>query len=136
MHVELRVRNTTNAPLHVWTSRRAFDYDAASKKLVLYLADAPRVGAENPDFVPISQHPRKPKQVAVSGGEEQTITVPVPTVVRVLEQSGGLGLNLVERPIGEIRQVEAHIAFADIPFQPVLAADPTETLKELALNQA
>jgi hypothetical protein len=131
MHVELRVRNATDGPLHVWASRRAFDYDPASEKLVLHLADAPLAGAENPDIVPVSQHPRKPRQTAVGAGEEQTITIPVPTVVRRLAPSGGLGLKLIEEPIGPIRDVEAHVAFADIPFQPRLAVDPHETRKEL-----
>jgi hypothetical protein len=129
--VAIRVRNNTSAPLHVWASRRAFDYDPTTKKLILHLSDAPRADQKNPDIEPISRHPRTPRQVAVAAGEEQTIVVPVPTVVRRLEPSSGLGLRIIETPIDSIRDVECQISYATTPYELRSSVNPEQTEREL-----
>jgi hypothetical protein len=131
MHVKIEVVNNTDTTLHVWASRRAFDYDASSQKLVVYLADSSRPEPTNPALEPISHHPRTPRQIPVAARHEETITIPVPTVLRRLEPGSGLGMNLVEEPIGPVREVECYVAYADIPYQPQLQLEPHKTAAEL-----
>jgi hypothetical protein len=129
MPVEVEVRNTTSTKsYHVWSSLRAFDYDAESRTLRLALADEP---VERPVEI-ISEHPRTPHQIVVEPGATATISVPVPTVIKRLpDQRRGLGAGLAQEPLGEIDQVDVTVAYADTPYQPRSALSPREIREQL-----
>jgi hypothetical protein len=124
LHVLVDVENSSQATLHVWSARRAFEYDATTHVLTLHLAEAePKLP---PDIVLISDHPRVPSQVTVEAGARATIDVPVPTTVRRRVPGEGLGMSFVEEPIRQIDQVALHVQFADVPFQQVVGESPSD----------
>lgn len=129
LQLEVEVQADATKPLHVWTSRSAYDYDAATKTLTVYLAEPGTV--HNPDIELISDHPRVPSQTTVAPGDKAILDVPIPTTIRRAVPSGGLGLGFVEEPIGSIEHVEVHVQYADVPFQHVVGETPDSHRKRL-----
>jgi hypothetical protein len=123
------VDNPGGAPLHVWTSRRAYDYDAASGVLTLYLTErTPPL----PDTIKmISVHPQTPSQVEVPAHSQAKLELAVPAVIRRRVPAKGLGLAFVEEAITRIEKVDLHIQFADAPFAKPAGATPEEHLQRL-----
>jgi hypothetical protein len=131
--VAVEVKSTADRPLHVWTSRRAYDYDAATKTLVVSMADT---AAPSSDVELISDHPRVPRQTTVAPGAEATLEVPVPTTIRRRGPSQGLGMGFVEEPVGPIDHVELHIQYADVPFQAIVGEAPRSQRERLRSHGA
>lgn len=109
----IQVRNPQDVPLYVWASRRAFRYDPETHTLALYLTE--RTPDPPPGIRMISDHPRIPRQVVVGPGEEATVNVPLPAVMRTRVPGEGLGMHFVEEAIGPIDQVELHVQSATEP---------------------
>jgi hypothetical protein len=129
LQLQVDVENAGDAPLHVWASRRAFDYDPASRRLTLHLAETE---PETPPGIEIvSEHPRVPQQVVVAPGARTTIDVPVPTMVRRRVPGVGLGMSFVEEPIDQVGEVELHVQYADVPFQRIVEESPSEHRERL-----
>ncbi|MBA5605223.1 hypothetical protein H3H36_07620 [Duganella sp. FT3S] len=125
----VEVDNPGGVPLHVWTSRRAYEYDAASGVLTLYLTE--RTPALPDTIKMISDHPRTPSQVEVPPHSRATLELGVPAVIRRRVPAKGLGMAFVEQAITRIDQVELHIQFADTPFDKPAGATPEEHRQRL-----
>jgi hypothetical protein len=129
LHVSFEVENPSDKPLHVWATRRAYDYDASTHQLTLYLTD------HTPDLPPgiemISDHPRTPAQVVVDPGSRATVDVLVPSVIRRRVPGQGLGMQFVEEPIGHIERVNLHVQYASEPIQHRVGDSPAEHRKRL-----
>jgi hypothetical protein len=128
-YVSVEVENPGDEPLHVWTSRRAYDYDAATHTLTFYLTE------HTPDLRPgvemISDHPRAPMLVVVDANSHGTLNVPVPATIRRRAPGAGLGMSFVEEPIRQIERVDLHIQNATEPFQHIAQEGPDEYRKRL-----
>jgi hypothetical protein len=128
-YVSVEVENPGDAPLHVWTSRRAYDYDASTHTLTLYLTE------HTPDLRPgvemISDHPRPPMLVVVDANSHGTLNVPVPAMIRRRAPGAGLGMSLVEEPIRQVERVDLHIQNGPEPFQHIAQEGPDEYRKRL-----
>ena len=114
-HVGVEVDNPNDTPLHVWASRRHYDYDPDAKVLTLWLTE--HVPPLPPGIRMISDHPRTPAQVEVGARGRAIIDVPVPHVIRRrVPGSGGLGMSMSEERIGQINRVDLHVQYADEPM--------------------
>ncbi len=114
-HVSVEVENPNDVPLHVWASRRHYDYDPDTKVLTLWLTE--HVPPLPPGITMISDHPRTPAQVEVGAQGHAVIDVPVPHVIRRrVPGSGGLGMSFSEQRIGQIDRVDLHVQYADSPM--------------------
>jgi hypothetical protein len=129
LHLSIEVENPSDKPLHVWASRRAYDYDASSHVLSIYLTE------HTPDPPPgikmISDHPRTPVQVVVNAKSRARIKVPVPAIIRRRVPGEGLGMAFVEEPIEQIERVDLHIQYATEPIQSGDQESPAEHRKRL-----
>jgi hypothetical protein len=130
LHVAVELKNESDKPLHVWTSRRSYDYDPATRVLTVELSDKPFT--EPPGITLISKHPRVPNQVVVETGGTRTIEVPVPTTIRRRVPGEGLGMSFVEEPIADIDHVDLHVQYSDVPFQHIVEEHPEEHQRRLA----
>lgn len=115
LQLSVQVDNPTDKPLHVWSSRRAYDYDAATHVLSIYLTE--HTPPLPPGIKMISDHPRTPTLVVVDAKSRGTLEVPVPTSIRRRVPGTGLGMSFVEEPIRQIDRVELHIQYAAEPLQ-------------------
>jgi len=129
LYVSVDVENSGDEPLHVWTSRRAYDYDASTHTLTLYLTE--HTPALRPGVEMISDHPRTPTLVVVDANSHGTLNVPVPTAIRRRAPGAGLGMSFVEEPIRKIERVDLHIQTAPEPLQYISNENPTEYRKRL-----
>lgn len=129
LHLSVQVDNPTDKPLHVWSSRRAYDYDAATHVLSIYLTE--HTPPLPPGIRMISDHPRTPTLVLVNAKSRGTLDVPVPLTIRRRVPGEGLGMHFVEEPIGQIDKVDLHIQYATEPLQDRPKEDPTEHHKRL-----
>ncbi len=129
LHLAVEVENPGDKPLHVWASRRAYDYDTTTHVLTLYLTE------HTPELPPgikmISNHPRTPKQVVVNARSSATIDVPVPAVMRRRIPGQGFGMAFVEEPIVQIDRVDLHIQSASEPIPCLDKENPVEHRKRL-----
>lgn len=130
LHVVIEVENVGGVPLHVWSSRRAFDFNPATGVLRLDLAE-PAEGQPPGMIKKISDHPRVPSQIIAAPREKATIDVPVPTSVRHLVPPGGVGMAVVEEPIEGVREIKLRIQYADVPFQRIVGESPRELRERL-----
>ena len=80
LRLSVEVENPSNKPLHVWTSRRAYDYYNFNPCPHSYLTE--HTPALPPGIKMISDHPRTPVQVVVDPGSRTRIDVPVPAIIR------------------------------------------------------
>ncbi len=111
LEVSIDVESASDAPLHVWSTVHAYEYDAASRTLTLQLAE--REPALPPGIRLLSHHPVIPQQVVVSAGGHATLRVKIPGVVRKRATTGpGLGISVVEEAIGTVDQVDVRIQHA------------------------
>lgn len=113
-HVGVTVENPNDVPLHVWASRRHYEYDPATKVLTLWLTE--HVPPPPPGIRMISDHPRTPAQVEVGAHSQAVIDVPVPHVIRRRVPGSGLGMSFSEERIGQIDRVDLHVQYADLPL--------------------
>jgi hypothetical protein len=127
--VKVEIENAADKPLHVWSTRRSFDFDPRSGVLTLKLAETDT--PPPPGIRMISNHPRVPSQVVVDAGERATLEIPVPTMVRRRVPGEGLGMSFIEEPIQDIQQVEVHLQYADVPFQPIVEESPEQRRQRL-----
>ena len=125
MMLSVEVENAGDTPLHVWASRRAYEYDSATGLLTLYLTD--HVPGPPPGIKIISVHPRTPKQVEVSPHGNATLNVPVPAVIRRRVPGSGRGMSFVEDPIQHINQVDLRIQSGTEPLRYVVGESAVET---------
>jgi len=129
MQVSVEVANPNDEPLHVWSSQRAYDYDAATHKLTLYLTD--HTPPLPPGIQMLSDHPRTPVLVEVGARSRNTLEVLIPTTIRRRVPGTGLGMSFVEEPIGPIDQVELHIQSSTEPLQHRAKENPPEHRQRL-----
>jgi hypothetical protein len=129
LQVSVRVANPRDQPLHVWSTRRAYEYDASARVLTLYLTD--HKPPPPPGIEMISEHPRTPSQIVVAPRGDATFDVPVPTTIRRRVPGEGLGMHFVEEPIGPIDHVDLHIQYAPEPLQQRAKEDPIEHRERL-----
>jgi hypothetical protein len=129
LHVVVSIENVGTKPLHVWSSRRAYDYDSATNILSLHLAEP--ANDLPPGITIVSQHPRVPAQVVIEPGSKASIDVPVPTIIRRRTEGEGLGMSFVEEQIEPIKQVELHVQYSDVPFQHVVDESPESRRQRL-----
>ena len=73
LHVVIEVENVGGVPLHVWSSRRAFDFNPATGVLRLDLAE-PAEGQPPGMIKKISDHPRVPSQIIAAPREKPQLT--------------------------------------------------------------
>jgi hypothetical protein len=128
-HLFVEVANPNDEQVHVWSSRRAYDYDASTHTLALYLTE--HTPPLPPGIRMISDHPRTPTLVAVNGNSHGTLQVPVPATIRRRVPGAGLGISFVEEPIGQIERVELYIQYATEPLQDHAEESPVEHRKRL-----
>ena len=120
LQLSLAVENPGSQPLHVWASWRAYEYDAATHVLTVYLTDHTPTP---PGITLISKHPRTPAQVTVTPKGKLNIKVAIPSTIRRRTTGPGMGLHFVEEPIGQVDRVEFHVQFGT----EALATIPHET---------
>ena len=118
----VEVENPGNEPLHVWASRRGYDYDAGTRVLTVYLTD--QIPGPPPGIKMISSHPRTPAQVVVEPGRRARIEVRVPAAVRRRLPGTGMGMSFVEEPIGPVDRLDLHIQYASEPLQSLAGESP------------
>jgi hypothetical protein len=111
MGLIVEVENTGATPVYVWASHRGYDYEPTSKTLTIYMAERPLVIPSC--MILISEHPRPPSQVQVDSKGRAKIRLRFPPVVR---QPAPDGRGWVERPFGEIANVDIQVQYADKPF--------------------
>jgi hypothetical protein len=130
MQLSVAVENPTDKPLHVWASRRAYDYDPATQVLTLFLTE--QTPPPPPGIEMISNHPRSPAQVVVPPGSQATVNVAVPSIIRRRVQGAqGLGMQFVEEPIGPVARVDLHVQVDNEPIQYRVGESPEEHRKRL-----
>jgi hypothetical protein len=129
LQVSIEVENPNDKPLHVWASRRAYDYDASTHVLSIHLAETPP--ALPPGIQMLSDHPRTPVQVAVNPKSRATIKVPIPATIRRRVPGAGLGMSFVEEPIGQIDKVDLQVQYADEPARHIPKESPIQHRKRL-----
>lgn len=129
LRVLIEVGNSGDVPVHVWSARQAYDFDAATGVLTLYLAEPDR--ALPPAIKVISDHPRVPSQIIVEPGGNATIDVPVPTSVRRRTPATGLGMSFTEEPIANIRKSTVRIQYAEVPFQHIIGESASDARERL-----
>jgi hypothetical protein len=122
--LSIEVENPSDKPVHVWASRRAYDYDAATHVLTLYLTE--HTPPPPPAIKMISDHPRNPVQVEVKPKSRATIDVQVPGVIRRRVPGKGLGMAFVEEPIEQVERVDIHIQYADEPIRHIVDESPAD----------
>lgn len=129
-HVGVEVENPNDAPLHVWASRRHYDYDPDTKVLTLWLTE--HVPPPPPGIRMISDHPRTPAQVEIGAHGRAIVDVPIPHVIRRrVPGSGGLGMSFTEERIGQIDRVDLHVQYADSPLPMPAGMDPAQHRQRL-----
>lgn len=124
MQLAVAVENPGDKPLHVWASRRHYDYDPASRVLTVYLTE--HTPSPPPGIKIISDHPRTPAQVMVDAKGRATLDVIVPATIRRAVPGTGLGLKFVEEPIGPVDRVDLHIQSATEPIEPKSGESPEQ----------
>jgi hypothetical protein len=122
------VDNPGDQPLHVWASWRRYEYDAATRRLTVYLTE--QTPPPPPGITMISQHPRTPAQVVVAPRSSATVNVTVPATIRRRVPGTGLGLHFEEEPIGPIDHVELHVQSATEPIEPAKPDESPERHRE------
>ena len=111
MHIQLDVENTSDAPVSVWTSRRAYDYEPDDGVLSLRIAEPSDPSPD--DIVVVSDHPRVADHDLIAPKQQTTINVSVPTTVRRRIAGTGLGMHYTEQPIGDVNKIDVHLQYAD-----------------------
>ena len=129
LQLSVEIQNPTDSPLYVWASRRAYDYDATTHTLTLYLTE--HTPPLPPGIEMISNHPRTPEQMEVGARSSATMDISVPAVMRRRVPGEGLGMSFVEEPIDQIDQVNFHIQYANEPIRPVAEESPSEHRERL-----
>jgi hypothetical protein len=129
LQLSIQVDNPTDKPLHVWSTRRAYDYNSATHVLTLYLTE--HTPPLPPGIEMISDHPRDPTLVVVNAKSRGTLEVPVPTSIRRRVPGTGLGMSFVEEPISQIDKIELHVQYATAPLQQLPKTNPAEHRKRL-----
>jgi hypothetical protein len=129
LHLSIEIENPSNKALYVWASRRAYDYDASSHVLSIYLTE--HTPDPPPDIEMISDHPRTPVQIMIEAGGRVTIDVPVPKTIRRRVPREGLGMTFVEEPIEQIERVDLQVQFAYELFHDLVQESPAEHRKRL-----
>ena len=129
LQLAVAVENPSHRPMHVWASRRGYEYDPETRVLTVYLTE--NTPEPPPGIQMISQHPRTPAQIVVPPSGQATVNVAVPNVIRRRIPSEGLGMNFVEEPIGPIDEVEVHLQVATEPVPEAATEDPVEHRKRL-----
>jgi hypothetical protein len=121
LQLAIALGNLDDKALHVWSSWRAYEYDAATHVLTVYLTEhTPPV----PQGIKlISNHPRTPGQVQVAAKGKVTLKVDIPATIRRRTPSPGLGMTFVEEAIDPVDQVTFHIQYAYEPI--VIGANDT-----------
>ncbi len=129
-HVGVEVENPNDTPLHVWASRKHYDYDPATKVLTLWLTE--HTPEPPPGIRIISDHPRTPAQVEVGANGRAVIDVPIPHVIRKrVPGSGGQGMSFTEERIDQIDRVDVHVQYADTPMPTPSGTDAAEHRRRL-----
>ncbi len=127
--IAFEVENPSDEPVHVWTSRRGYDFDASTRVLTLYLTD------QTPDLPPgitmISDHPHTPEQVEVQANSKATIEVSVPATIRRRVPGEGFGMSFIEEPIEQIDRVDIHMQSAPEKVEYLADEKPAEFRKRL-----
>jgi hypothetical protein len=111
-HLAFDVANSSDKQVHVWATRRAYDYDPDTRVLTLYLTE--HTPPLPPGIKMLSDHPRNPTQVPVPAKGRATIEVPVPDVIRKRTEGKGLGMSFVEVPITQVDRVDLHVQFGPL----------------------
>lgn len=128
IRVGIAVENPSDQPLHVWAAWRAYDYDAATRTLTVYLTE--HTPPPPPGITMISDHPRTPPQVVIVPRSRATVHVDVPATIRRRVPGTGLGMHFVEEPIGPIDRVDLHLQSATEPITPAKADESPERHRE------
>ena len=113
LRLSVDVQNPTDKPLHVWATRRAYEYDPETHVLTVYLTD--NVPEPPPGIEIVSNHPRTPHTVEVAPGGSATVQVQVPSVIRRRVPGEGLGMHFVEERITDVERVELHVQASTEP---------------------
>lgn len=125
----VEVENPNDKPLHVWASILAYDYDASTHVLSLYLTE------HTPDLPPgiemISNHPRTPVLVVINAKSLAKIKLPLPAINRRRVPGEGLGMAFVEEPIEQIERIDLHVQYADEPLPHLPKENPIEHRERL-----
>lgn len=128
LEIAVALENPADQPRHVWSAPRAYDYDAASGVLALYLTEL--TPPPPPGIQIISDHPRTPPQVVIDAHGRMTLKVALAPTIRRLVPGGGLGMSFVEEPIGPVSRVELHVQFAAEPFGPGRSGESPEQFRQ------
>lgn len=129
MHVLIDLQNQSEAPLHVWSEMRAFDFDTETGVLTLDLAEPDQ--EPSPGIEIVSDHPRVPMQIIIEPEGTASIDVPVPTSIRRRTPSERLGMSFVEQPIENIHRVDLSVQYSDVPFQQIIEENPSQMRERL-----
>lgn len=129
LHIAVEVDNPGDQTLHVWVTRRAYEYDPASGALTVYLTE--HTPPPPPGIEMISNHPRTPLQVPVEAHARATLDVLVPSTIRRRLPNPGLGIAFVEEPIGPVAHIALHIQAATEPIGPIRDEKPDQYRERL-----
>lgn len=115
LQLSLSLENPGDQALHVWAGWRAYDYDAATHVLTVYLTS--HTPPLPPGITLISDHPRTPAQVVVAPRAKLKIKVEIPSTIRRRTAGAGKGISFVEEPISQVDRVDTHLQFAPEAFE-------------------
>jgi len=129
LRVAVEVENPSDAPMHVWSSVRAYEYDPSKKKLTLHLAQyEPQLP---PEIRLLSHHPQVPNQVVLEPGARRTLDVRVPAVIRRRVPGEGVGMHFVEEAIGPVEEIEVKVQYSPEPVTASPGENPEALQKRL-----
>lgn len=129
LQVSVEVENPGDAPLHVWSNVRAYEYDASKKKLTVHLTQyEPQVP---PEIRLLSHHPQVPQQAVVDPGARRTLNLRVPAVIRRRVPGEGMGMHFVEEAIGPVDEIEVRIQYSPEPVTAPPGENPDDLQKRL-----
>jgi hypothetical protein len=129
LRLSVDVQNPTDKPLHVWATRRHYEYNPETRVLSVYLTDD--IPPPPPGIEIVSNHPRTPHTVEVNPGGSATVQVPVPSVYRRRVPGEGLGQHFVEERIEQVDRVELHIQASPEPVKYSPGEHPEEHRKRM-----
>ena len=129
LQLAVEVENPSDVPLHVWASRRAYDFDASTHVLTIYLTE--HIPPLPPGIELISNHPRTPVLVVVNPKSRIKIKVQVPAVFRRRVAGTAQGKGFVEEPIKQIERVDLHIQHATEPIKSRVGESPAKFRERL-----
>jgi hypothetical protein len=129
IELAIEVQNVGDKPVHVWVSRRHYDYDATTQVLTLRLAE---IYEQPPPHVTVlSDHARSPVQIEIGANSRVKLLQRIPATVRHIGPGSTPETALVDDPIGPIRQVNLILQYSAQPIRSRSGTSPVDFREQM-----